>query len=449
MSDLGSHLLSWLPHQRWFGGKGRPISAVETHGGTPIVGADDLTLSLVIARVHYASGAAEDYQVVISERPHRWEDIEHSLIGEIDGVFYYDAPHDPHAMTALLQALRDEARTGDISFHRIGDIGTDLRARLVGAEQSNTSIVFGEELILKVFRRIAIGLNPDLELTRALQEAGSVHVTPVHGWIEQGSGDDVTTLAVLQRFAPSATEGWALALASVRDLYAEADLHAAEVGGDFAAEAGRLGAATAEVHQLLAQALPTTVASADQIDAMAASMDGRLTRAAADVPELAPYAAGIRAAYAACVSALHAKPPVLQRIHGDFHLGQTLRTDAGWLLLDFEGEPARPLAERKAPGSPLRDVAGMLRSFDYAARSTLADHMPSPGLEYRATEWAERNGDAFCDGYGSVADGDPRADMPLLRAFELDKAVYEVVYEARNRPSWLNIPLSSIARLAA
>jgi maltokinase len=174
-------------------------------------------------------------------------------------------------------------------------------------------------------------------------------------------------------------------------------------------------------------------------------MHERLDAASEIVPELAPFADGIRSAYDA-VAALPRGVPV-QRIHGDFHLGQVLRTDAGWVLIDFEGEPARPLAERRALMSPLRDVAGMLRSFDYAARHLLAEQPGNPGLEYRAGEWAERNRDAFCAGYGRAVGRDPREDAVLLRAFELDKAVYEVVYEARNRPTWLPIPLGSIERL--
>jgi maltokinase len=172
----------------------------------------------------------------------------------------------------------------------------------------------------------------------------------------------------------------------------------------------------------------------------------RLAEAVGAVPELASYADAVAAAYDD-VAAVGEIP--VQRIHGDLHLGQCLRTGDGWVVLDFEGEPARPLAERTALMSPLRDVAGMLRSFDYAARHLLADHPDSAQLVYRAAEWADRNREAFCDGYAQQAGADPRDSATLLRAFELDKAVYEVRYEASHRPSWLSIPLAGIDRLVA
>jgi maltokinase len=236
-----------------------------------------------------------------------------------------------------------------------------------------------------------------------------------------------------------------MATASVRDLFAEEDLHADEVGGDFAGESERLGQTTGEVHQLMAQTLPSAVVGAVESQETAQQLGERLSAALAVVPELAQYADGLRAAYQQV--AARTAPVAVQRVHGDYHLGQVLRTQDGWVLLDFEGEPARPLAERRALMSPLRDVAGMLRSFDYAARHLLAERPDQRHLAYRAQEWADRNREAFCDGYARAVGADPREEVVLLRAFELDKAVYEVVYEARNRPTWLQVPLAAIARL--
>jgi len=199
------------------------------------------------------------------------------------------------------------------------------------------------------------------------------------------------------------------------------------------------------VHRVLADVLPTAMASPEESQATAMAMQQRLTHAIDEVPGLAPFESSLRDAFTA-VAGIDVGVPT-QRIHGDYHLGQVLRTDAGWVLLDFEGEPAKPLAERTALMTPMRDVAGMMRSFDYAARALLTDHPFEPALEYRAMEWAQRNRDAFCDGYAGASGRDPRMEPVLLRACELDKAVYEVMYEARHRPSWLAIPLGSIARL--
>src|SRR6266545_3739400 len=176
-------------------------------------------------------------------------------------------------------------------------------------------------------------------------------------------------------------------------------------------------------------------------------MTRRLEAAAAVVPALAEHADMLHASY----QAIRDLPITitLQRVHGDLHLGQALRTAQNWVLLDFEGEPARPLATRRAPDSPLRDVAGMLRSFDYASRYLLLDEPDDPQLEYRAAEWADRNRDAFCEGYAEASGADPREQRALLRAFEADKVVYEALYELRNRPHWLPIPLAALGRLSA
>ncbi len=264
--------------------------------------------------------------------------------------------------------------------------------------------------------------------------------------IDQRCAGETLQLAVLQQFLRTASDGWELALTSVRNLFAEADLYADEVGGDFAGEAQRLGEAVARIHVLLAEHFPTVARTADDHLALASTMIGRLDAALEVVPELAPHATQLRGLFDA-VGAISSG--TAQRVHGDLHLGQTLRTAKGWKIVDFEGEPAKPLAERVLPDSPWRDVAGMLRSFDYAPRvaAMTAAATGDDGSEqraFRAAEWSARNQAAFLEAYaGRELTSD---EQTLLAAYVADKAVYECVYEARNRPTWLSIPMAALSQ---
>ncbi|EOM78361.1 hypothetical protein Rrhod_0189 [Rhodococcus rhodnii LMG 5362] len=289
-------------------------------------------------------------------------------------------------------------------------------------------------------------MNPDVELQLALAAAGSEHIAPVRGWVDTALDDVVTTLAMVQDYAANSADGWATALGSVRDLMMEADLYAGEVGTDFAGEAQRMGAAVADVHESLARTLGTGTVP---VRAVAAGMTARLDAAVAEAPELEALAPRIRAVFDDLADGDDLE---VQRIHGDLHLGQVLRTPERWLLIDFEGEPAKSLAERRTPDSVLRDVAGMARSFDYAAHFPLGDtesDARSAQREFRAREWADRNVDAFCRGYAERIGVDPRATGSTLEAYVLDKAVYEVLYEKRNRPGWIGLPLGAIERVLA
>jgi predicted trehalose synthase len=235
-------------------------------------------------------------------------------------------------------------------------------------------------------------------------------------------------LAFAQEFFPGTEDAWRVALKAVG------------AGDDFTAPARELGAATAEVHALLADVLPTEPVTVEAIAEVVAGMRGRYVSAASEVPALAAYEHRIADVFD---RAVNASWPALQRIHGDYHLGQVLQVAGrGWVLLDFEGEPLRPLAERSRPDLTVRDVAGMLRSFDYAGGSWERDH---PGRSAR--DWVAASQAAFLDGYAAQAGTDPRENPALLIAFQLDKALYEVVYEARNRPTWLSIPTAAVARL--
>jgi maltokinase len=334
---------------------------------------------------------------------------------------------------------------GQLSFAAEPDavIDAGLDSLVLTGEQSNTSMIFGEEAILKVFRRPHPGPNPDLEIPRALHRAGSPHVAPPLGWMQTILDGTPTVLAILSAYLRAATDGWLLAATSVRDLYASDDTRAAEAGGDFAAEAHRLGEATAEVHRALAEAFGTAELPASAYGDLSAQMQDRLDAAVAAVPELARYAALLSDAFTELAGI--DEPLPVQRIHGDYHLGQVIRTQAGWVLLDFEGEPVVPLAQRSARAPALRDVAGMLRSLDYAARHQLPGHADQERAHAAARDWVSRNQAAFCTGYAQAGGTDPGKHAVLLRALTLDKAVYEVMYEASHRPSWLSIPLGSIA----
>jgi maltokinase len=452
--ELPKLLPEWLPNQRWFAAKGRRVRSVAIASATPLRTEGEPLLDHVLLAVDFADDSpVQHYQLLVARREHLRGELDHVLIGSVGGYLAYDGLWDHDVTEWLLEAIRSGRTVGEIRFvpEPGAEIAKGAPGRVLGVEQSNTSVSWGEQSILKLFRRVLPGVNPDLELHRALRSVGSSEVAALQGAIEGVLHGEPVTFAMLQDFAANSADGWAMAQASVRDLFAEGDLRADEVGGDFAAEASRLGETVAVVHAELRQALPTGEADPR---VLAATWHARLSESVAEVPTLAEHAEAVHAVYDA-VAALPGPLPT-QRVHGDLHLGQTLRTPYGWLVIDFEGEPAAPLDERVRPDSALRDVAGMLRSFDYAAFHQLSqweptDHWTDPDhdsqLAWRAREWAQRNRSAFCDGYALRAGSDPREQNVLLRAFELDKAVYEVVYESRFRPTWAAIPVASINRL--
>ncbi|MBA3411472.1 MAG: phosphotransferase [Geodermatophilaceae bacterium] len=467
-TDLSAVLADWLPEQRWYPGKGRTIERLTDSG--VVLAAGHPVLELHHVRIWYSDGERAGYLVpaTIRHEPVDW--LAGALIGKIpapsgsnggaESLWVYDALRDREQTAAWMTLLAEGAEVGPVLFRpEVGaQIPSGIPGDIVTTEQSNTSLVYGDEAILKVFRRLEPGINPDVEIHHALAGTENPHIAALLGSVEvrlapeSGDGDPdepdqaaTATAAMVQTFLPGATDGWSLASTSVRDLYAEADLHAEEVGGDFASESSRLGAATASVHADLARVLPTEPAGPDWLPSLIEELHNRLDKASEMVSQLEPYGDAIRATYGE-LSAIQA-PVILQRVHGDLHLGQVLRTVTGWTILDFEGEPARSIAVRRGLDTPLRDVAGMLRSFDYAAQPLLVGEVTDPQLSYRATEWVTRNRAAYCAGYAEAGGIDPAEFGVLLAALEADKAIYETVYEARNRPHWLNIPLHSFERL--
>ncbi|MER5727018.1 maltokinase [Streptomyces sp. NPDC002138] len=423
-------LRAWLPRQRWFAGKGRAISVLRWVSAAELLppGSSPGLLHLLL------DVDGDCYQLLLGIRPELPPALAPALIGRAEagpyaGQVIYEGLGDPRLAALLLERLRAPGTLGPLRFDRdpAALIPAALAARPLSGEQTNSSLIYGDAYILKVFRRVGPGVNPDLELPRALAAAGCARVPAPVAWYEaELTGSEPLTLGVLQPYLRGSDDGWQLAL---RRLGA---------GADFTAEAHALGRATAEVHSALADALPTVALGPEQTARLAAGMTARLAATAREVTSLRPYEAGLRGAFDALASSRGAGVPA-QRIHGDLHLGQTLRTlDGSWSLIDFEGEPARPLADRRRPEPAVRDIAGILRSFDYAARS----HRPF------APAWADACRAAFCEGYARTTGRDPREDPVLLRAYETDKAVYEARYESRHRPDWLHVPMAAVRRLS-
>jgi maltokinase len=472
----------FLQRQRWYAGKGRTLRGVEVLD-VAVLHEGDPSLLFVLLGADYADGGGERYQVPLAVRHGEAPpDLGEKLVvqSEIDGGLHsvYDALAEPALAWWFWQAMAASRRlptgAGELQYCgdglQLGDDETGL-IRSLGREQSNTSVVRDDADVLKVMRRIEDGPTPELEMTRALASAGFAHIAAPLGWGEyRARGGDAALVAMLQPYLHNGTEGWTLALTSLRDLYADAEeagprddaarrTAVREQGSSFQPEAARLGEVSAEMHQALAavttpdEMRPQPIGP-EQLEAWAAEMVADLDRLLRhDSAMLAPLRAR-RPAIVARFEALRSlagDAGLAIRIHGDYHLGQVLRVDAGWVVLDFEGEPDRPLAARRVRSSALRDVAGMLRSFHYAAAAALMERCSpqEPGWEslfLQGVAWAQASAQSFWDAYVQrAAEGpllpSPGATAVLRTAFELQKAVYEVGYELGHRPDWVSIPL--------
>jgi maltokinase len=441
-------LADWLLDRRWFGSKARDVASIHVldvvavHDGPP-------ALSSALVEARYPGGTHDVYQLLLGVGANGGDD---AVIDDVRGVTVYDAFADPRACELLGGLLREGAELhgehARVEFHWLEGVepprpGADVRP--IGAEQSNTSIVFDDKLVLKAFRRVEAGDNPELEMLRFLSERGFPHVAELGGWYQYEGELMDATFGVVQRFVPNARDGWELALD--------------ELGDDperFVARLRDLGAVIGRMHTVLASD-PTDPAFApeepsdESLALLTATIDEEIESLFLELPEIeavapiAGHAAEVRDRLQ-LLSHVGARGKLI-RTHGDLHLGQTMLGDEGWVVLDFEGEPARPLLERRRKRSPLRDVAGMLRSFAYAASaSELQRGLTAP------EGWEERARESFLAGYLEAVDSAlmPPGEPPtrtMLSIFELEKAVYELRYELNNRPDWVGIPVAGIVRL--
>lgn len=453
--ELAPHLTAWIRTQRWYTAKAAGDTRLTLAGAVVLAGDATHRVLDTVIRVE-AAGRVTDYQVpLVLSLPDPHAAPATDAAAEI-GVLAVpggplrvdDAPRTAIGRAALLDLVVHERRADDgalaLTGHDVQERGRAAvtASRLLSGEQSNSSMIFeldgAPPVIAKLFRVLQAGENPDVVLQGTLDAAGSTQVAPLIGsaTVDWSAGNDPRRGHALfvQEFFPGVEDAWRVAL---RDAVA---------GTDFTAGARALGEATAHVHADLAAALGTTEPSAAERERIVASMHARLTESRAEVAEVDAAAGPLGALLD---TALEVPWPAFQRIHGDYHLGQVLAVPGrGWVLLDFEGEPMRPLAERSLPDSTVRDVAGMLRSLDYVAGAVRLEHAGAAAVA-EVDAWAARAREAFLAGYTETAGIDP-ADASfavLLAAFEADKAIYEALYEVRNRPDWAPIPVTALARL--
>jgi trehalose synthase-fused probable maltokinase len=431
-------LIDYVTQQRWYGSKSRAVTRAQLLDSV-VLRTTEPQFALAIIELVYETGVHDTYQL---------------LYALIDGEIELDGLDEPQLARELVSAMRSgltlHGAEGIVEFRPaegFAALGRELTdARSVGAEQSNTSIVFDDELILKAFRRLEPGINPELEVLRFLTEKGFPNIASLGGWYAYSGGPISATLGILQEFVRGGIDGWELALDEI-----------GSAPDAFLARLRRLGEVTGTMHTVLASdhvdpAFAPEAPSVEALGLLTATVDEEIGRVFLDLPEdderLAPIFGRGEEVREQLRMLTHAGSPGKSiRTHGDYHLGQTLWAEDDWVILDFEGEPARSLTERRRKRSPLRDVAGMLRSFAYAAiaASTLRGADAPDG-------WEEHARDQFLAGYFQTVDPTllPSGQVAierLLAVFELEKAVYELRYELDNRPDWVGIPVAGIQRL--
>ncbi len=444
----------WIEQRRWYASKSRHVTGIEIDECVELSDAPPLLLTLIQTR--FATGNHELYQLLLTFLAPRETSGRTAIMSTPDWTVV-DSVADPELARDLLRRIDTEAQIeteeGCFRFQRValtGPLLPDAAVRPVGVEQSNSSIVFGDQTVLKVFRKLEPGINPELELLQFLTRQNYANIAPLLGWYEYEGRSFAATLGVAQRFFPDATGGWELAL---EHIVSDPEGLLTELGG--------LGTVTAELHNALASdgndpAFAPEEPSSESLALLTATIDEDIERIFVRLPDDERVAAIIgRGQDVREQIAFRAQLGVggrSIRTHGDFHLGQTLHR-AGqvgglqWVIIDFEGEPARPLFERRQKQSPLRDVASMLRSFAYATSAVAimrGERAPADFEQRARTNFLEHY---FARIDPALLPSGEAAVGNLLSIFELEKAIYELQYELDNRPDWLPIPVAGIVRL--
>jgi trehalose synthase-fused probable maltokinase len=444
-------LREWIGVQRWYASKSRAITGLEIVESVLLE--EDPALLLTLVQTRFATGTHELYQLPIGLGPaERRARPRSDLIARVDDFNVYDALANSRLALAVLRRIcsadQIETEDGAFSFHCTESFlppPDDAEARPMGVEQSNSSIVVDERLVLKAFRKLEPGVNPELEMLRFLTAHRFPHIAPLQAWYEYDGHALAATLGVVQTFLPQAIGGWELALEEITS-----------TPDTFLDRLAALGEVTAQMHNVLASdasdpAFSPEEPSNEALSLLTATVDEDIERIFVRLPDderVAPIAGrgqDVRERLAARAQIGAGGRAI--RTHGDYHLGQTLSTPADWVIIDFEGEPARPLPERRQKRSPLRDVAGMLRSFAYATSAVeiLRGQTPPEGFEEQARQrFLERY---FRDVDPTLLPAGEAATANLLSIFELEKAIYELRYEVNNRPDWIPIPVAGIRRL--
>ncbi|HLT29739.1 MAG TPA: phosphotransferase [Myxococcaceae bacterium] len=431
-----SDLPDYLKRQRWFGGKAWPIKSADVLDFLTVPSAHPSPFMLAVIEVTYELGHPERYVLSVTVPGARLEEA---------------LDHDANVQ-ALFRLIRDGASIDSAGGTLVGEAfnagaiptSDTPDVRRLGVDQTNTSVVLGEAAILKVIRRMEPGANPEVEIGRTLQERTAFRAMPELLGTLQLDSQGPMTLAVLHRFIPNATDGWKFVTSALEQGAPTPALF--EALHDLGRVVGELHVALASITDLPGFA-PEPL-QGDDLQRWSSNVVGELGVTLAQASGVAPDLQSMREELVERARELASAKPSGQliRVHGDLHLGQVLRAEGRWLIFDFEGEPRRSFNQRREKTSALKDLAGMLRSLDYASAS-------SGQSEEARTEFLRRGREAVLKGYLEATRGagflpeDKETRKALLRAFELEKLLYELRYEIANRPDWVRIPVEALRRL--